>query len=300
MSGRTLLQFAIVTLIWGSTWLIIRTQLGEVPPSWSVAYRFTVAAITMLTYCVLTGQSLRLDRHGHLFAVVLAVAQFGLNFNFVYRAEQHVTSGLVAVVFALLVVPNAVLARVFLGQRVSLRFAVGSLIGIVGVALLFQHEIALAASGQGSSSSVLFGLLLTIGGVLSASIANVMQVTPTGLAQPRFGLLAISFVYGAIIDAGYALLTAGPPTIVLAPAYLGGLLFLGIAASALAFPLYYDVIRAIGPAKAAYSSLIVPFLAMALSTLFEGYRWTPIAGAGAVLAVGGMWIALSTRRAAPA
>ena len=295
MNGRTLLQFAIVTLIWGSTWLIIRTQLGEVPPSWSVAYRFTVAAITMLTYCVLTRQTLRLDRRGHLFAVVLAVAQFGFNFNFVYRAEQHVTSGLVAVVFALLVVPNAILARAFLGQQVSLRFAIGSLIGIAGVTLLFQHEIALAASGTGTSS-VMLGLLLTIGGVLSASAANVMQATQTGLAQPRFGLLAISFVYGAIFDAGYALLTAGPPVILLTPTYLGGLLFLGIAASALAFPLYYDVIRAIGPAKAAYSSLIVPFLALALSTLFEGYRWTPIAGAGAVLAVGGMWVALSSRR----
>ena len=296
MKSRTLVQFAIVTLIWGSTWLIIRTQLGVVPPSWSVAYRFTVAAMTMLAFCALTGNTLRLDRRGHLFALALAVAQFGLNFNFVYRAEQHVTSGLVAVAFAMLVVPNALLARVFLGHRVTPRFAIGSLIGIAGVALLFQHELAVVAAGRGTSS-VGLGLLLTIGGVLSASVANVMQASQTGVAQPRFGLLAISFLYGAVLDAGYAWATAGSPVILMTPIYLGGLMFLGIAASALAFPLYYDVIRAIGPAKAAYSSLIVPFIALALSTLFEGYRWTPTAFAGAMLAVGGMWVALTSRRA---
>ena len=67
-------------------------------------------------------------------------------------------------------------------------------------------------------------------------------------------------------------------------------------ASALAFPLYFGVIRAIGPAKAAYSSVMVPVIAMLLSTLFEGYRWSALAVAGAVLAIAGLVIALRARR----
>ena len=293
MKGRTLLQFWIVTLIWGSTWLIIKTQLASgVPATWSVAYRFLLAGVLMLGSCLATGKPLRLDRRGHLFALAMALAQFVGNFNLVYRAETHVTSGLVAVAFALLVVPNSLLAWAFLGQRLTTRFALGSLLGIAGVGMLFQHELAMADF----SGAVFTGLALTLCAILCASSANVLQATETGRAQPPFAALGIAFLYGGLIDAALAWATVGPPVIDTSPGYLGGVIFLAIVASAVAFLLYFDVIRAVGPAKAAYSSLITPFIALALSTVFEGYIWSPLAVGGAVLAVGGMWIAMSARR----
>ncbi len=114
-----LIPFGIVTLIWGSTWIVITDQLGVVPLSWSVTYRFAVGGLTMLAYAALKRETVRLDRRGWLFVAALAFTQFCLNFNFVYRAETYITSGLVAVVFALLLVPNAVFGRIFLGQRLG-------------------------------------------------------------------------------------------------------------------------------------------------------------------------------------
>ncbi|MEY2884914.1 MAG: hypothetical protein RL490_2638 [Pseudomonadota bacterium] len=291
--ARVWISFAIITLIWGSTWLVIKTQLGVVPPSWSVTWRFLVGGTAMLLMCLATGKSLRLTARQHGFALIVAVMQFVLNFNLVYRAEQHVTSGLVALSFALLLVPNAVLAALFLGQRITLRFALGSALGIIGVLLLFARDLLLPGADD---REILLGLGLAFAGVFSASVANVMQASPAGRAMPLEGGLAWSMLYGAALNAGVALVLAGPPVIDPSPAYLAGVAYLGLVASALAFSLYYAIIRAIGPGPAAYSGVVIPIVAMALSTLFEAYVWSPLALLGCGLALAGLVVALRSRR----
>ncbi|WP_315762294.1 DMT family transporter [Sphingomonas sp. Y38-1Y] len=288
-----LIPFGIVTLIWGSTWIVITGQLGQVPPSWSVAYRFAIGGAAMLGWALWRGDRLALDARGLGFAAVLGLMQFVLNFNFVYRAELYVTSGLVAVVFALLLVPNAILARLFLGQRMGRQLVIGSVIAIAGIALLFVHE---ARADTGGTARVLTGIAITLAGVCSASVANVMQATKTARAYPMAAVLGWAMLIGAAVDAGFALATAGPPRFDWSPPYVAGLLYLGLAASALAFTLYFGVIRTIGPAKAAYSGVLVPVIAMALSTVFEGYRWSALAVAGAALAMTGLVVALRARR----
>jgi drug/metabolite transporter (DMT)-like permease len=101
---------------------------------------------------------------------------------------------------------------------------------------------------------------------------------------------------GAAIDAVFAFAVAGPPVFDPRPAYWAGLLYLALAASVLTFTLYYPVIRRIGPAKAAYSSVLVPIIAMGFSTWLEDYHWTSLTVAGALLALGGMAAALSRSR----
>ena len=290
-----LIPFAIVTLIWGSTWLVIRDQLGVVPASWSVAYRFLVAGTALTIWAIVKRERFAFDVRGWMFIAALGAAQFVLNFNFVYRAEQFVTSGLVAVVFALLLVPNALFARIFLGQRLGRQLMLGSLVAMAGVTLLFLHE---ARSDPRGTATALTGIAFTFCGVLSASAANVMQATETAKRYPMIATLALAMLFGAAIDASYAWITTGPPVFDMRAAYVAGILYLGLAASALAFPLYFSVIRVIGPAKAAYSSVIVPVIAMLLSTLFESYRWSLLAGAGAALAGVGLVIALMARRPA--
>jgi drug/metabolite transporter (DMT)-like permease len=288
-----LIPFGLVTLIWGSTWIVIRGQLGEVPPSWSVAYRFALGGSAMLVWALFRRERLAMDARGWRFALALGVTQFVLNFNFVYRAETHVTSGLVAVVFALLLVPNAILGRIFLGQRLGRQLLVGSLIAIVGIALLFVHEARRDPNGMGE---VMLGIAITLAGVCSASTANVMQGTATARAYPMATMLGWSMLLGAAIDAGFSWAFVGPPRFEVSWTYIAGLAYLGLVASALAFTLYFGVIRVIGPAKAAYSSVIIPVIAMTLSTLFEGYRWSLLAGAGAALVMVGLVVALKARR----
>lgn len=290
-----LVPFGIVTMIWGSTWLVIRDQLSVVPPSWSVSYRFLVAGIAMTAYAIARGESLRLDRRGWLFAATIGLTQFCLNFNFVYRAEAHITSGLVAVVFALLLVPNAVLARLFLGQRMGRQLVAGSLVAMAGVALLFVQE---ARSGARGPHETLVGIGITLLATLSASTANVLQATTTAKRYPMMSTLAVAMLIGAAMDAIVATWLTGAPVIEWRAGYLAGIVYLGVFGSAIAFPLYFGVLRVIGPAKAAYSGVIVPVIAMLLSTVFEGYRWSTLAVAGAVLTGIGLVIALRARRPA--
>lgn len=287
-----LIPFIVVTLIWGSTWIVIRDQLGIVPPSWSVTYRFLCGGVVMALWALSRGERLWLDARGWMFAALLALFQFCLNFNFVYRAEHHITSGLVAVVFALLLVPNAIWARIFLGQKMGRPLVIGSVIAIGGVAMLFVQE---ARNDTRATGEVLLGTGIALLAVLSASVANVMQATETARRYPMVPTLALSMLLGAAMNAAWAWGTAGPPVIEWRAGYLFGVAYLGILASAIAFTLYFNVIRAIGPARAAYSSVIIPVIAMGISTVFEGYRWSPLAIAGGVLAFAGLVVALNAR-----
>ena len=292
---RVLLPFILITLIWGSTWIVIVDQLGPVPPSWSITYRFAIAAAAMFAYARWTGATLRIGAEGHRLAVLFGVPQFFLNFNFVYWAEHHITSGLVAVVFALLLVPNSALAWLFLKQKVSGRFVLGSAIALAGVALLFAQEMRASEAAPGE---VLLGIGLTLLGVLSASAANVMQGGSSLRARPIASMLAWGMFYGVIANAVTAFLLFGPPVFEARAGYWIGLFYLGLVASALAFTIYFGILRIVGPGKAAYSSLLVPIIAMALSTIFEDYRWSTAAAAGGLLALAGLVIALRSSRPA--
>ncbi|EZP79000.1 hypothetical protein BV97_04194 [Novosphingobium resinovorum] len=290
--GKVIFAFLVVTAIWGSTWLVIKDQVGSVPPTWSITYRFALAGAGMLALALLRRDSLRLSRQGMGLALLVGLSQFVCNFQFVYQAEIHLTSGLVAVCYALLMLPNAVLARIFLGQRVTPGFVAGSLVAIAGIALLMVHEYR-SAPPEGR---VALGVLMTCAGILSASTANILQGTSLGRAQPMVPMLAWAMLLGAAIDACWSLATVGAPVMETRWEYLAGIAYLAIAGSVVTFPLYFMLIRELGPGRAAYNGVAVPVVAMGLSTLFEGYRWTGLAVGGAVLALAGLVIALAARK----
>jgi drug/metabolite transporter (DMT)-like permease len=292
MSFRMWLSFALLSIIWGATWLVIKHQLDDVSPAWSVTWRFLFAGAVMFGYCLIRGKGLRLGPGGHGFAMVVGFTQYVLNFNFVYHAEEHVTSGLVALTFALLILPNAVLSRLFLGTPITRRFLVGGLIGILGVAMMFGRDII---QPGGISGEVLLGLGLALGGLLSVSVANVLTASPQGRAQPLEAGIAWSMLYGTLMNACFAWLLEGPPVFSTSLGYLAGLAYLAIIGSALAFILYYNLIRAMGAGPAAYTAVVVPMVALLLSTLFEAYVWSPLALAGACLALLGLVVALRSR-----
>jgi len=279
------LPFIIFTAIWGSTWIVIRDQLGTVPPQWSVAYRFVIAAMAMALVAHWKGESLRLGGKALAAAAFLGFAQFCINFNAVYLAEQHITSGVVATVFALLLIPSTLMAWAFLGHRPSGRFVWSSLIAVVGIGLLFVHEFR---QHSARADEIAFGIGLTLIGMVGASAANVFQAREEIRRFPLFAMLAWSMIFGAFMDATIAFVMNGPPVFDSRPGYWLGVVYLALPASVLTFSLYYPVVRKIGPAKAAYSSAIIPIIAMAFSTALEGYRWSPLAITGALLAIGGM------------
>lgn len=293
--ARVAIPFIICTLVWSSTWLVIRWQLGNVPPSWSVSYRFLIAGIAMFVYARVAGGRLRLTPREHGLAAVYGIAQYALNYYSVYMGERTVTSGLVAVAFALLVVPNALFAWVFLKQGLSRAFLAGSGIAMVGLALLFWHEIAAAPA---SRSMILVGIGWSLAGVFFSSVANVMQANKQAGAVPVPTLIAWGMAWGGLFDCVVAYAIDGPPVLDPHPAYWLGTLYLALIGSALAFSCYFYVIRAIGPGRAAYTSVLSPVLAMLLSTAFERYRWSWEAALGCALAIAGLVVALRAKQSA--
>jgi drug/metabolite transporter (DMT)-like permease len=159
--------------------------------------------------------------------------------------------------------------------------------------LLFVHELQ---QHPANSRQIAAGIALTLAGMLGAAIANVTQARPEIRRFPLFALLAWSMAAGAVIDAAIAWAMTGPPVFDPRPAYWLGVLYLSLFASVLTFSLYYPVVRKIGPAKASYSSVIVPIIAMGFSTWLEDYRWTGLTITGALLALGGMAAALRRDR----
>jgi drug/metabolite transporter (DMT)-like permease len=291
---RILVPFLLVSLIWGSTWLVIRDQLGVVPPAWSVCYRFAVATTGMFILAIAKRDPLTLGNIGQKWAMLIGISQFALNFNFVYAAEHFITSGLVAVIFALLIMPNAVLGKLWLGRRVEPAFWIGSGIAVVGVGLLMLREYRVGPVG---GTAVFIGIGLTITGVLCASVSNVLQATPRISRFPVVTMLAWAMFWGALANAAFAWVTTGPPVFEARGTYIAGVIYLGLIGSVVTFPLYFGLIRTIGPGKAAYTSVFIPVVAMALSTVFEHYEWSLLAASGAVLAMIGLLVAMQARRA---
>ncbi|WP_088183077.1 DMT family transporter [Sphingobium sp. Z007] len=291
-SGGVIIPFILVTLIWSSTWIVIRDQIGSVPASWSVCYRFLLAGIAMAAFARLRGVSLNIGRAGLLYAAILGVAQFVLNFNFVYRAEQYLTSGVVAVVYAMLLIPNSILAWLIFRQPVSRAFIGGSLVAMTGIVLMLLHEYHAATVRP---DMVLLGAAFALAGLLSASAANVMQGMDIARRLPMVAVLTWAMLIGAGVDAAFAWATVGPPQFEPRLGYILGIGWLGIAGSVVTFPLYFTLIQRMGAGRAAYTSVLIPVIAMLISTLVEGYRWSMLAIIGALLAIAGMGIALRSK-----
>ena len=292
LSPRVLVPFMLTGTIWGSTWFVITGQIADVPAAWGVFYRFMLATPALFALAVVMGNRLRLNRPEHLLALGVGIAQFSGNFLFVYHAEHHITSGIVAVMFALLMVPNAIFARVFIGERAAGGFVGGSLVAIAGVALLLVHEWNAAPL----DGNVGLGIVLAVGGMLAASIANVVQANPTGRGVPMVSFLAWAMVYGTSFDLVYALATEGLPVVPTGWQFWAGTAYLAIIGSVVTFPLHYNLVREIGAGRTAYNAIVTVCVAMLLSTLFEGFVWDALSASGMALALLGMGLALRSRQ----
>ena len=152
--------FSIAALIWGSTWFAITFQLGSVAAEASVVYRLALAAVMLAAWCLLTGRSLRFPPAQHAWFASQGALLFGLNYLCVYWAEEYIASGLVAVLFSLIVFLNLVGVRVFFGTPFNRRTVVGAVLGVTGITLLFWRD--LAAMQTDALRGLVFGIAATV------------------------------------------------------------------------------------------------------------------------------------------
>jgi drug/metabolite transporter (DMT)-like permease len=284
--------FLTSALIWGSTWLAITYQLGMVAPEVSVAYRFALASVCIALWCAITGASLRFSRRNHAFLAAFGATLFGLNYVAVYWAERYVASGLVAVVFSTIVFMNPIGTRFAFGTPLTARTLLAAALGVAGVALLFVPEIDAARHG----GSAALGIAFAFGGTVIATAGNLIAVRNHNEDLPTFPATAWGMAYGALTAALVATVTGVPWAFDPRVGYVASLIYLAVFGSVAAFGAYLTLLKRIGAGPASFVGVATPVIALLLSTLFEGYRWTWVAVVGVVLAVIGNWLALMPAR----
>ncbi len=283
----TWLLFLGPTLIWASTWHVILYQLGEVPVLNSVGWRFLLAALLLALITRQQGIRLGLPARVHPWVLLGGVIQYGGNYWAVYEAERHIPSGLVAVLFALMVFGNALGAWLAFGQKVSRGFLAAAAFGVLGVALVFWPEIGAA----GARAQAGYGLAVGLGAVLAACVGNMLTLKTTRAGHALLPVLAWGMGYGAAFLLIASLLSGVGLHFDFRWPYVLSWLYLSVFGTVIAFVLYFKLAQRQGPARAALMGVVIPVIALAVSALLEGYAITPLAVAGMLLCVGSVWAA---------
>ncbi len=280
--------YILTVLIWGSTWIAIKYQLGTVAPLVSIGHRFLLAAALIFLYLVLRRQLRRLPLIDHVFLFLQGMCLFCINYLFIYTASAQLTTGLVAVVFSTMVILNMLGGALFLGLSASWMVGLGGAVGLLGMVGVFLPEL----EALDLSDANFRALLLCLAGTCMASIGNLLAVRNQRRAIPVLLCNGWGMVYGSLTLYLAALVLGYPVTVDWHAPYLVSLVYLSLFGSVVAFWAYITLLGEIGADRAAYTSLLFPIVALAISTAVEGYSWTWSASAGLCLVLCGNWLVM--------
>ena len=285
--------FAACVAIWSTTWIAITFQLGSVPPEMSVAYRFLLASLLLFAWCVIRGLPLRFSAREHGWLALFGLGSFGVGYVFVYYAEQHVVSGLVAVGYSASPLLGMLGMRFFFGTPMTRRVAVASVLGIAGIIIVFYPELARL---QGSRETAKGALFTTIS-VLIATGGSMVAYRNQRAGVPLWQGMAWGMFYGAMSALAIGLASGKPPSFLATSAYVLSLAYLAILGSIIAFASYLTLLKRLGAARAGYIGVMVPILALLLSAAFEGFRFHALTWVGIGVSVAGNVLILRIDRA---
>ena len=280
--------YLATVLIWGTTWFAITFQLGVVAESVSLVYRFALASLILLAFCLFTRRNLCFDRRAHLFMALQGLLLFSSNYLIFYWATHLLHSGMVAVGFSTVIFMNIVGAMVVFKQRITPNVWVGAIFGLLGIGMIFWPELV---SFSWSDDGVR-GLFLCVLATGCASSGNLVSARNQHQGLPVIQTNAWGMGYGALIMAVYALADGATFNFDTRVEYISSLIYLSVFGSVLAFGAYLTLIGRIGADKTAYAAVLFPVVALLISSVFEDYRWTMMAALGLVLVVLGNIIVL--------
>ena len=278
-------------LIWGTTWIAIPFQLGEVPVLTSVFYRFALAAAIMLSLVLVSRRLQATSKQDHGFMVLQGMCLFSLNFVCVYTAGLAISSGLLAVIFSASTLFNAVNNRIFWGEQPTPAVFAAGVLGIIGLSLMFWPELEADSDKGADLASIGFAFL----GTFFFSLGNMIAVRHNKKGLKPFTSNAYAMIYGTLFLAALLVITETPLAWDSRPQYLGSLFYLAIIGSVAGFTAYLSLVGRIGANKAAYATVMFPIVALALSTVFEGYVWTLSSVSGLVLVLLGNGLILGLK-----
>ncbi|QLY25712.1 DMT family transporter [Bdellovibrio sp. KM01] len=273
------LLYAICTLIWGSTWLVITFQVDSASPIASVFWRFTLGAFMLLSYCLITKKKLSYGKSDHLTFLTMGIFMFSVNYMLVYWSETMVSSGIAAICFTVIVPYNMIGMRLFFKKPITPKVIAGSVLGGVGILLIFINEIL----GLHANERTIMGLVIGLIATLSASAGNMLSQKSYRKAVPVVVSNTWGMLYGSAFTLLVGLVLQHSFAIPLTTKYLSSLLYLSLFGSVFAFGAYLSLAGRIGAERAAYSGVISPVIALTLSSMYEDFKWTPYIITGVAL-----------------
>ena len=280
--------YATATLIWGSTWLGIKLQLTQVPPVLSVGYRFCLAALMLLVFCLITRKRLVFSLRDQFFMAIQGFTLFGLGYCMSYLATSYLTSGLVSVVYTTMLMWNIMNLKLFMRQPVAWRAFWGGMLGLSGICIVFWHDLSSLAATKG-----LIGLGMGLLGAYLSSLGNIVGARNARAGIPVTQANVYGMAYGGLLTVGIHFASGGSLVMDWSLGYLGPMLYLTLFGSIVAFGCYMLLIGRIGAEYAAYVTLLMPIIALLLSTFFEAYHWSLNAGLGVTIVLIGNLVTLT-------
>ncbi len=275
--------YVVTVLVWGSTWIAIEFQLGTVAPEVSIFYRYLLAAGLLFSWCRYRGLNLRFDIRAHLDFLMLGVLLFSLNYITAYYAQLYITSALNAIAFSMMVWMNIINARIFFGTRAGWRVIGGSVIGVIGIAVLFLPQIKQFSF----SDMTLYGAGLAVLGAYLASLGNMVSQASQKNGLPIIQSNAWGMLYGSLLTGAIALWQGKTFDFDTSPAYVASLLYLTVFGSIIGFGSYLTLLGRIGAHRAGYAMVMFPLVAVLVSVLFEGLELSSSIVAGMLLVLSG-------------
>ncbi len=282
------LLFLATVMIWGSTWIAINYQINLVDPAVSVAFRFSIAAAILGFWCWLRNLPLRLPLETHKKLILVGILFYTLDYSFLYAAQHHIISALLALLSSSVIYFNVVLRRVLLGKPMRLEVVIGATFGLIGITMIFIPEFEAMSLNEGLT----VGLLFATASFLSAGVGNVVSEKILDAGTPVIQMNFWAMSYSLIFTFGFALISGASFALPTVASYYYALLYLALFGSVLAFGAYMKLLQQIGSDKAAYVVLVYPIVALAISTLFEGYQWTVLSGVGVIIVLFGNAVAM--------
>jgi len=274
------LVFLVLCAIWGSTWIFIKVGLEDLPPFTFAGIRFVIAASILIGYVVATRTPLPRSRRDWACIALVGVLAFSINYGLLFWGEQHVSSGLASVLQTTIPAFGLLIAHLHLpGERITPMKLLGVALGIFGVGVVVSDQFAV----EGVMAA--WGGLAIVVGAFAAAYANVLvkaharHVAPAVLAagQMVFGLVPL-LVVGATLE-GSPLAFHWTRLAVIC------LLYLAVVGSAVAFVLYYWLVRHMDVTNTMLIALVTPLVAVVLGMLVrhEAFSWHALAGGACIL-----------------
>jgi drug/metabolite transporter (DMT)-like permease len=280
--------YVVTVLIWGTTWIAIEFQLGEVSPAVSVCYRYALASTLLFAWCRWRKLRLSFDRAAHLLFVLLGALLFSINYIITYYAQEYITSALTAIAFSTMLWMNILNARLFFGTRAGVSVIGGSLLGVAGILFLFLPEVRTISLQDAS----FLGAGLAILGAFVASLGNMVSQAAQRISLPIVQSNAWGMLYGALLTGVIAVVQGKTFMLDTSAAYLLSLAYLTIFGSIVAFGSYLTLLGRIGAHRAGYAVVMFPVVAIIVSVLFEDLVLTVEMLAGVALVLLGNFLVL--------